>query len=462
MVVNNSDLKLLLKRSFAFLPPSLAEEAVKAVDNMKPPSSSTLSRYQMVLDASFCRRWHARWLQLFSSGKAFAIYASIDSSPQMGQDWEIMEVRIVADPVLTWRLAQLLGSLLPGDRSKAALVQWAAQLKNEELKELQSSSSQLSSQIQKHVFTPCCLGSRHSNVANKFHCLLHALKLDMGSWATVRRFLSSMEALTTDQGTERLLADVPTTWHEVEKSGFLPSMDDCLKWDRGVPWLSRPGYQAPRARGEKRSADSEAVEDEPAEPAEKKARLHESSDIVTVEDTLTDSQRPVLGASVLGASVTASAEAMPILVPSDGESEVDTEPDLPGLVDFHPDCDLDAGDLLCQACGDSEEDVCTHPSCSEPCFGCCIHCGQPLCHVHIGPMACGTVAPPHPGSRCHEHLEVPVGQASLVRTYFGLVRCPCKECLKARNNLRCPCNGTFCRGQATYMFARVLCVSDCQ
>ena len=87
----------------------------------------------------------------------------------MGQDWEILEARIVSNPTATWRLAQRFASLLPADRSKAELVKLSASLTHAEVKELQSLSERLKSQVEMHVFTPTCLGSRHSNVANTFH-----------------------------------------------------------------------------------------------------------------------------------------------------------------------------------------------------------------------------------------------------------------------------------------------------
>ena len=436
MVVNNADLKLLLKRSFAFLPPSIAEEAMEAVDLMKPPSPSTLSRYQMVIDATFCRRWHARWLKLFSDGsegKLFAIYATTDSSPQMGQDWEILEARIVSDPTATWRLMQRLQAFLPADRSKASLLQWSGSLTKEELNELQTLSSQLSSQVTTHVFTPTCLGSRHSSLAHKFHCMLHALKLDVGNWAAVRQWLANVEALTTDQGTERLLADVPTTWREVKRCGLVPAMTDVStfqlsKFEGGTSMRPKPPNPAPPADDEAAAAGPAA---EAEEPQAKKQRQH----------------RHALAPDTIGLADTV------IEIDSDQE----TDPDMPGLAEVDDEFPEFRDVLANTAVHDSERsvldgDLCTHLGCSECVFAPCIHCGQGLCHKHIGPLSCQTASvAAESQSRCHEHLGIPVGQRSLVRSFFGLVRCPCSDCLQARDGLSCPCNATYCRGQIIYV-----------
>ena len=412
MVNSNADLPLLLKRSFAFLPPSLAGEAARAIENMKPPSPATLSRYQLVLDASYCRHWHDRWWRLLSNvgGAPFAIYASCDSSPQIGQDFEIMECRIVSDPVATWKLCQYLRTLLPVDLSKDSLLKWSASLTREEVKELKTGSAQMLSNVERHVFTPCVVGSRHSNLANKFHCMLHALKFDIGNWDGVRLFLQSLEALTTDQGTERLLADVPSTWREVEESGFLPKMKDCLEWNPGSAWNPRP---RPHMRGEKRLIEEVDCAEE---PAAKKSRA--SGAAVVIEET----------------------QAMANIQVGDSVMDVDsdTDDDMPSLSNVDPDFRD-----ICGFCAPAV--TCSHPGCGLEVFGCCIHCGLEVCHLHIGPMTCGFGD--HPPSRCHEHLGVPIGQRSLVPSLLGLLRCPCQECIAARDGVHCPCNAEICRGQ---------------
>ena len=49
----------------------------------------------------------------------------------------------------------------------------------------------------------------------------------MGSWQQVKTLLAGLGAMTTDQGTERLLSDIPTSWAEVAGSSLLPQMLGC-------------------------------------------------------------------------------------------------------------------------------------------------------------------------------------------------------------------------------------------
>ena len=81
-------------------------------DHIQVPSAATLSRYQMVLDASYCRIWHSKWLQYLASDSSVAIYASCDSSPQFGADWMISKVRIVKDAVAAMQFCNGLRSML--------------------------------------------------------------------------------------------------------------------------------------------------------------------------------------------------------------------------------------------------------------------------------------------------------------------------------------------------------------
>ena len=189
--------------------------------------------------------------------------------------------------------------------------------------------------------------------------MLHALKIDMGSWAAVRQCLASMDALTTDQGTERLLADVPSSWREVQKSAFLPAMADCLKWESGAAWSPGP---RPQVRGAKRSVFKVAVDAEDQQPATKQPR-HEAQrqhndTVVEFEDTLPDSLRPVLG-----------AQPTVIEVAADGD---ETDDDMPNLVVVDPDLpsflDFGVPDLVTHGCSEDGKTVCTHPGCAEDDF----------------------------------------------------------------------------------------------
>ena len=62
-----------------------------------------------------------------------------------------------------------------------------------------------------HVLPPCAVGSRHADVVQKFHCLVHSLWLEVGpDIQDVVDMLGNVVAITSDFGTESHLADLGT------------------------------------------------------------------------------------------------------------------------------------------------------------------------------------------------------------------------------------------------------------
>ena len=441
---NNSNLKELLKRSMVCLPPSLIPAMDDIIDHIQPPSASTLSRYQMVLDASYCRVWHSKWKERFNKNYPVAVYASIDSSPQFGADWMISECRIVKDPVAVLRLCWALRDMLPDNQSKQSLRAWSRMLDPSDIEALRSKSLKLTDLVQKHSLLPTVVGGRAASVAHKLHCFLHSLKMDMGTWHDVGQFLSQLETMTTDQGTERLVVDVPTGWTKLYESILRPRLLDCDASLDSSLGISQPQCGLQRKRGPELS--------------------QEGADNVK--------RRPVL------ADVEKTAEAEEVV---ENDSEVDYSM-MPQLVAHTPDIhdvgpiDDDGDDLLgffsgCQPCNPDDKetvidvsddepatdiiatasDACAHPGCGEAVHTVCMHCYSPLCAVHCGELSSSSnkrhVWMLSRQSRCHAHWHVPIGQRSLVLTPFGgALRCPCMDCREARVPLRCPCPGDFCSG----------------
>ena len=56
--------------------------------------------------------------------------------------------------------------------------------------------------------------------------MIHALYADCGSWSSVEKFLKSLISYTSDQGTERLLSQVPYTLAELRQTSWCPKFED--------------------------------------------------------------------------------------------------------------------------------------------------------------------------------------------------------------------------------------------
>ena len=370
----------------------------------------------MVLDASFCRVWHGKWLRHLASDSSVAIYASCDSSPQFGADWMISEIRIVKGAVAAMNYCNGLRSMLPDDAgSKQALHEWMRTLSQQDIESLRWQSMNLCGLVEKHVLTPSVIGGRHASVAHKLHAFLHQCKVDTGSWGQVQALLAALQSMTTDQGTERLLADIPSSWSKMQSSVLLPKMKDC-----DITF---------------------AVLHEPPKPP---------------YCPLAKKRGPELS---VGASKRPREEQ-----PDDGD---DTDPDMPGLSGPDPFDDL-FPEMAETIEVDDEDDVpevlipyssCCHPGCEEEVWSTCVHCLATLCHRHCpsGSGSAGRHVWINNVSRCHEHWRVPVGQRSLVHTQCGKgsLRCPCYECREARGFTFCPCPGEFCSGSA-YLLTNLL------
>ena len=80
--------------------------------------------------------------------------------------------------------------------------------------------SNLSGLVVKHVLIPAVIGGRHASVAHKLHAFLHSAKMNTRSWQQVEALLAALQTMTTDQGTERLLADILFSWNKIAGSEF--------------------------------------------------------------------------------------------------------------------------------------------------------------------------------------------------------------------------------------------------
>lgn len=402
-----------------------------------------------------------------------AVYASIDSSPQFGADWMISECRIVRDPVAVLKLSWALQDMLPDDMSKQSLRTWSRMLDASDVAFLRSTSLQLVEAVQKHVLCPTVVGGRAASVAHKLHCFLHALKMDMGNWHDVGQLLSELDTMTTDQGTERLVADIPISWTKLYGSILRPRLLDC---DASV----KSGLaQAAQPRGS--SASVQAAQPRCGLRKKRGPELSQNDpDNVKRRTVLADGEKTAEAEEV---EVAVDYSEMPALIDHDPDFDDvcpinDTSADLLGFFSGCQPCNPGDEETLIEISDDEDpidaipavSDACAHPGCREAVHVVCTHCYAPLCAMHCGQLS-GSANQRHAWmpsrqSRCHEHWHVPIGQRSLVLTDFGAgaLRCPCMDCREARGRLRCPCPGDFCSGLSflfSFLFVFILIFLNC-
>ena len=61
----------------------------------------------------------------------------------------------------------------------------------------------------RHVMIPTCIGSRHLGMPAKFCAIVHAVKMELGSWPQVHRFMARVVQILTDYGPESGFSDIP-------------------------------------------------------------------------------------------------------------------------------------------------------------------------------------------------------------------------------------------------------------
>ena len=209
---------------------------MKAIDKglVRAPSECAVSRWRLAAPAAAPRCLLA------------------DSSPQRGFDWLMAETHTLAPREMAswtstaWKLAttrQKLQRLMQALEATGLSQDHDEQDIEAQIVELQREREALTLILQApgeccrdavdiHLAPPTALGSRRSSLPRKVHCLLHTLRLEVGTWPAVANFLASVRAVTTDFGTEAGLASL----ENVDLSSLFPWASDALDFE--VPQCS--------------------------------------------------------------------------------------------------------------------------------------------------------------------------------------------------------------------------------
>ena len=231
VVTNNDKLGMLISQALAFvLPAPLLAVVEEQMKYTRMPSATTISRSQRVLDAAYCMEWRKRW-SLLHAQNASGWYMMADSSPQHGQDWFLQFVRIAENAPAAFRSMTALLRSHPSGTSTWSKEEWASWLCERSMVELallRHHTRTLNHEVSNHWLIPTACGSKRGSALHKVHNMIHALYLDCGSWSSVEKFLQSLVSYTSDQGTERLVSQVPYTLAELRQTSWCPKFKDMV------------------------------------------------------------------------------------------------------------------------------------------------------------------------------------------------------------------------------------------
>ena len=172
------------------LPEPLSQPIIRMVEDksISMPSYSTLSRFQLVLDASFmrlCRQQNA----MMAAGRP-ARYFMVDSSEQCGTDWMISSYAEVSGDALL-ELSQALDYLAAKSAARAASVtansdgggrDSDAELSDEDMQAVDEAArceDVVARAIVIHTLPPVAMGSGAGSLGHKLHGLLHQMRLEI-------------------------------------------------------------------------------------------------------------------------------------------------------------------------------------------------------------------------------------------------------------------------------------------
>jgi len=169
LVRNKSDMKNVILRSLEAAVLEHSRSYLKElVAQVRVPSSATLSRHQLRIDAALCCLWQQRLL-----GTGNVLYVWADSSPQAGVDWLLSIVQIIPSTSLI-ECAQVVQILAA---SAFELCKAAAAEDTEKMVQIAEDrhiwGSLLGSFITMHRQIPAGRGSGCTSVEHKCRCPVH-------------------------------------------------------------------------------------------------------------------------------------------------------------------------------------------------------------------------------------------------------------------------------------------------
>ena len=224
-------LKVLMEHAMNLLPPGYREVLIEVVKESEYPSRSTLIRARLCLDVSFMR--YMADIHEADVGKGSIALGLLDSSPQGGRNWLIMEYFMLDGA----RLCEVLDAVL-------ALKRFPREppFLEHQLSLMDRCVDIIFAALRHHIGVPVVLHSRHTNLPNKGYAVMHSFRLESNSWRLVQGLVSLFFAWSSDRGQEKGLRTVRIAspysyfqwWTNTlapgdgdEAIGDVPQDDDC-------------------------------------------------------------------------------------------------------------------------------------------------------------------------------------------------------------------------------------------
>ena len=208
--------------------PTLAGHLQEVLRDISVPSAATVSRHRFLVDVAFMRFMRQEHVKQYKAsmhlrsadpllGELINVgsfrYLMTDASPQGGFEWQISQSTSIA-----------LASLLEVGKAVVALkgsydAERQAETEESKKQQKQDCSNAIARAVEGHLFPVAGLGRAAMSLHMKVHALLHQVKLEIETFEELLEFLSSTVSITTDQGTESGIAELPG----LDLSQFRPS-----------------------------------------------------------------------------------------------------------------------------------------------------------------------------------------------------------------------------------------------
>lgn len=202
---------------------ALASQLEEVFADRSVPSASTISRHRYFVDVAFMRFMREQHSERFQSSKALQSrdavlselinvgsfhYLMTDASPQGGQEWQLSQassIPVSGLQAVGKAVFQLRAMRFAGVAGETDLTDTHA----DKLKK-QECSNVIQKHVEEHVFPVAGLGKAGLSLRQKVHSLLHQIKLEVETMEEFVEYLSSTVSITTDQGTEVGIAELPS------------------------------------------------------------------------------------------------------------------------------------------------------------------------------------------------------------------------------------------------------------
>ena len=154
---------------------------------------------RFVLDAGLASMMKGLWAKLLEAAdnedNDFVIFMLADSSPRVGKDWLLCEIYFITDK-------DIAEFFIVKDKLKEAWLNDDKDL----VEELQMQMSRL---LRHHIMIPTATGVGHSGLGAKWASVVWGWRVETANWRQLARVLLRVFSITTDFGTESMLASVP-------------------------------------------------------------------------------------------------------------------------------------------------------------------------------------------------------------------------------------------------------------